>query len=352
MHLIKGNIKSILLFLILLFSALSVNCNKNKGESSNNLDLTTLDTVAVKVSRTIISDISIIKTYTGTLEGEDQANIVSKIPERITSIKVNVGDQVTEGQILIELDKTGASSQFYQAQAGFLNAEKDMKRMKALYEEGAISQQLLDGTKTAYEIAKANFEAAKSSVELTSPINGIVTAINPNVGDLANPGMVLMTVASINRMKILFNAGEADVPNFAMGQSAEVFSELKPDLIQKGKIFQISKSADIQSRSFELRASFQNTNDKWFKPGMFCRVNVELKNKKNILVVPMESVLTNQNNTSVYIVKDGRAHLITVEAGISNGKLTEILNGLQNNDMVVTVGANNLKEGSVVHISD
>jgi RND family efflux transporter MFP subunit len=352
MHLIKVNIKSLLIFLILFFSALNINCNKNKGESAKDLSLANLDTVAVKVSKTSRSNIAVVKTYTGTLEGEDQANIVSKIPERITNIKVSVGDKVTVGQLLITLDKSGASSQFYQAQAGFLNAERDMNRMKALYEEGAISQQMYDGTKTAYEIAKANFDAAKNSVELTSPINGIVTAINPNVGDLANPGMVLMTIASINRMKVLFNAGEADIPNFAIGQPAEIFSELKPDLIQKGKVSQISKSADIQSRSFEVRAAFQNTYDKWFKPGMFCRVNVELKTKKNILIVPVEAVLTNQNITNVYVVKDGRAYSRKVETGISNGKITEILSGLQKDETVVTLGTNNLKEGSVVHISE
>jgi RND family efflux transporter MFP subunit len=346
------NKKIIFFIFILFFTLLSINCNKNRGEKVKDMNLATLDTVAVKVSKTLLTNIASVKTYTGSLEGENQANIVSKIPERITKITVNIGDQVSEGQLLITLDKSGASSQFYQAQAGFLNAERDMKRMKALYDAGAISQQMYEGTNTAYEIAKANFEAAKNSVELTSPISGIVTAINPNVGDLANPGAVLMTVASINMMKVLFNVGEADVPNFAIGQRAEIYSELKPELIQKGKVSQISKSADIQSRSFELRATFQNTSDKWFKPGMFCRVNVELKNKNNVLTVPVEAVVTNQNNTTVFVIKDGKAFIRKVSIGVSDGKVSEILNGLKEGETVVTLGANNLRDGSVVHISD
>ena len=344
--------KKIIFFIFLIFfTLLSLNCNKNRGEKVKDMNLATLDTVAVKVSKTLLMNITSVKTYTGSLEGENQANIVSKIPERITNITVNIGDQVSEGQLLITLDKSGASSQFYQAQAGFLNAERDMKRMKALYDAGAISQQMYYGTNTAYEIAKANFEAAKNSVELTSPISGIVTAINPNVGDLANPGAVLMTVASINMMKVLFNVGEADVPNFAIGQQAEIYSELKPELIRKGKVSQISKSADIQS-SFELRAAFQNTSDKWFKPGMFCRVNVELKNKNNVLAVPVEAVVTNQNNATVFVIKDDKAFIRKVSIGVSNGKVSEILNGLKEGETVVTLGANNLKDGSVVHISE
>lgn len=330
----------------------SISCGQKKAEETKDLNLANLDTVAVKVAKSAISDIKLIKTFTGTLEGDDQANVVSKIPERITGIKVHIGDQVKTGQLLITLDKAGASSQFYQAQAGYLNSEREMKRMEALYNEGAISQQMFDGTKTAYEVAKANFDAAKSTVELTSPITGIVTAINPNIGDLANPGIALMTIASINKMKVIFNAGESDIPNLAIGQNVEIYSELKPELIQKGKISQISKSADIQSRSFEIRAAFQNTSDRWYKPGMFCRVNVELKNKKGVLTVPVEAVVTNQNNTSVYVIKNGRAYLRKVTTGINDGKIAEILNGLQKDETVVTLGTNNLKDGGVIHISE
>jgi RND family efflux transporter MFP subunit len=153
-------------------------------------------------------------------------------------------------------------------------------------------------------------------------------------------------------MKVLFDAGEEDVANFAIGQSAEIYSELKPALIQKGKISQISKSADIQSRSFELRAIFKNTSDRWFKPGMFCRVNVELVNKTNVLSVPNAAVTVRENTKSVYVIKDGKAFMRIVMTGITDGRQTEILSGISQGEIVVTLGANNLKDGSVVHISD
>ncbi len=344
--------KIILLFLFLsLAGFLNINCG-NKGGKTEEKSLTMLDTVAVKVSKAGMNDIRVLKTFTGTLEGEDQANIVSKIPERITEIKVHVGDYVKTGQLLITLDKSGASSQFYQAQAGFLNAKRELDRMEALFKEGAISQQMYDGTKTAFEIAKANFEAARNTVELISPIGGVVTEVNHSVGDLANPGLPLITIANINKMKVIFDAGEEDIPNFAIGQYAEVYSELKLDLIQKGKITQISKSADIQSRSFELRATFTNTSDKWFKPGMFCRVNVELKNKKNILTIPSSAITVIQNTKSTYVINGHKAYIRKVETGITDGKQVEILSGLKNGDTIVTLGMNDLKEGSTVFISE
>ena len=348
------NINKIILsvFLLYIMVILSSGCG-SKGENKNReKDLTQLDTVAVQVYRASLNDIKLVKTFTGTLEGEEQANIVSKIPERIISIKVHVGDNVKAGQILITLDKSGASSQFYQAQAGYLNAEKELTRMKSLYDAGAISQQMYDGTKTTYDVAKANFDAAKNTVELTSPINGIVTSISPNIGDIANPGIPLIVVASINKMKVIFNAGEEDVTNLVIGQNVEVYSELNPDLIQKGRITQLSKSADIQSRSFELRAVFPNTSDRWFKPGMFCRVNVELKNRKNVLSIPNTSVTVIQNEKNIYVVNGNKASVRKVETGITDGSFTEILSGVKEGESVVTLGLNNLKDGSVVHISD
>ncbi len=340
------------IFLLAAAALFSFHCGKKNEAKIEEKSLTELDTVAVKVAKAEIKDVRLVKTFTATLEGEEQANIVSKIPERITEIKVHIGDYVRAGQLLIALDKSGASSQFYQAQAGYLNAEREMNRMKALFEAGAVSQQMYDGTKTAYEISKANFDAAKSTVELTSPINGVVALINPSVGDLANPGVALITVASINKMKVLFDVGEEDIPNFAIGQNAEVYSELKPELIQKGKISQISKSADIQSRSFEIRAVFQNTSDRWFKPGMFCRVNVELQNRKKILTVPNTAVTVIENTKSVFVINNKKASLRKVEIGITDGKFTEILNGIKDGETVVTLGTNNLKEGSTVFISD
>jgi len=342
---------SFLLF-ILLTVFLNFNCGKKTDDKNVEKSLTQLDTVAVKIVKAGKGDIKLVKTFTGTLEGEEQANIVSKIAERITSITVHVGDNVKTGQLLVTLDKTGASSQFYQAQAGYLNAEKELGRMKALYEAGAISQQMYDGTKTSYDVAKANFEAAKNTVELTSPISGVITAINPNVGDLAAPGAPIITVASINKMKVKFDAGEEDVAGFAIGQNAEIYTELRPELIQKGSISQISKSASIESRSFEIRAVFQNTSDRWFKPGMFCRVNVELKNKKGILAVPNSAITVMQSNRCVFVVSSGKASLRKIETGITDGKMTEIISGVQDGELVATLGINDLRDGSCVHISD
>ena len=325
---------------------------KSKNENDVNDKTQYTDTISVEAQTVKTGELSTTKTFSGTLEGEEQANIIAKIPERIMKINVKVGDYAKSGDILFELDKSGAQSQFYQAQAAYLNAQKNFERMQNLLKEGAVSQQAFDGIETQYEVAKANFDAARSTVEITSPLSGIVTAINVNIGDLANPAMPLATVANIGRMKAKFNVGELDVPSFFVGQSVEIYSEIKSDIVQTGKVFQLSKSANVQSRTFEMQAIFPNTSDKWFKPGMFCRVKVNMTTQKNALTIPMAALVKTDKTDGVYTINGDQAQFQPIETGITDGTLVEVKSGLKEGDKIVTLGMSNLKNGTVVIVTN
>ncbi len=351
-HLLENTFKVLVLSGLIFSVAIIQSCGKKTQENPQTDKTKFTDTISVEAAKVESRELSLSKSFSGTLEGEEQANIISKIPERIMQINVKVGDYVSAEKVLFVLDKGGASSQFYQAQAAYLNAQKNFERMQNLLKEGAVSQQAFDGTQTQYDVAKANFEAAKSTVEITSPLSGVVTAINVNIGDIANPAIVLATVANISRMKSVFSVGEGDIPSFYVGQSAEIFSEINPDIIQTGKIFQLSKSASIQSRTFEIRAVFTNTKDKWFKPGMFCRVTVNMKTKNGALAIPMAAVVNNNNSSGVFLITDNKVSFKQITTGMTDGKYVEVLSGLSLSDKIVTLGMNNLKDGSVVIVSN
>ena len=348
---LENQFKVLMLAVLILLVVVLQACGE-KAQENNRPKTEYTDTISVEAENVQLRELNLSQTFSGTLEGEEQANIVSKIPERIVGIKGRVDQYVQAGTVLFELDKGGASSQFYQSQAVFLNAQKDFDRMKSLFNEGAVSRQALDQAQTGYDVAKANFEAAKSTVEITSPLSGVVTAINVNIGDIANPAIVMATVANISRMKAKFNVGESDVPSFYIGQPAQIFSEMKPDVLQEGKIFQLSKSANIQSRTFEMQAMFSNTKDRWFKPGMFCRVNVNMKTKKDALVIPLAAVVKLNNSDGVYLINDGKSYYKSITTGLTDGKFIEVITGLNAGDKIVTLGMNNLKDGTVVVISN
>jgi RND family efflux transporter MFP subunit len=350
---LKYSLKNIIFLpALILLAALVMGCGASKKEEPDTSPGTEAVSrvVPIEIGVAERKNLSVMKTVSGTLEGEEQANIVPKISERIMEIKVHVGDAVQAGQVAIVLDKGGASSQYYQSEANFKNAEKNLQRMKSLYEEGALSLQALDGTQTQYDIAKANFDAARSSVELTTPISGIVTAVNISIGDLSSPGAVLATVARINRMKVIFNLNESDAVNLGLGQKVKVYSESRPDVKGDGQLSQLSKSADVQSRSFEIKALFPNTADKWFKPGMFCKVEIQISGRTNSLLIPNSAIQSDGATDRVFVIRGGKAYSLVVQLGVTDGTNTEIIKGLSERDTVGTVGINNLREGSSVNI--
>ncbi len=340
---------SVALFALLL-AAILPGCSGEKRPGSDPSSQQPARIIPIEVATATRQKLMVSHTYSGSLEGEEQANIVAKLSERVTALPVHVGTAVQAGQTIVALDKSGTTSQYYQAQASYKNAEKTAQRMKSLYAEGAISAQTLDGAQTAYDVARANFEAARSAVELTTPIAGVVTAININVGELSTPGAVLSTVARIERMKITFNMNETDVANIRVGQKVTISSEMNPAAQMSGSIIQISKSADVRSRSFEIKVLFPNTANHWYKPGTFGTVTVEVSPAGTPVVLPNSAVQSDGTTSSVFLIRNGIAHPQTVVTGVSNGDATAILQGVNPGDTVATVGANALKDGSVVSI--
>jgi membrane fusion protein (multidrug efflux system) len=337
---------------LLLISISGPGCGpaKNAPPPGGKTGDTVAQAVPVGVARVERVNLAVEKVFSGTLEGEEQANVVSRISERVTGLKVHVGEPVRAGQLTILLDRGGASSQYLQMRANFTNQEKSLERMKSLYKEGAVALQALDGTQAAYDIARANFEAARSNVELTTPIDGVVTAVNVSLGDLTTMGQVVVTVAKINNMKVTFDINETDVANVTLGQKVSVFSEAAQGSKVEGKIIQLSKSADIRSRSFEVKAMFPNNADRWYKPGMYVKVNVAVSPHDREVVVPNLAIQSDDTGSRVYLVRSGRSYRRQVRLGVTDGVVTAALEGLAEGDTVATVGVNNIRDNGYVKI--
>jgi len=319
----------------------------NKSEQQNTA---VEEAVPVEVTKVEKQTISENKTYSGTLEGVEQASIVSKIAERVIDIKAQVNSYVKKGQVLIQLDRSGATSNYLQAQANYENAKKNYERMQALLKDGAISQQQLDQAQTAFEVAKANFESSKSTVDLESPINGMVTDLNANIGDWVTPGMQLATVANIQQMILKFYVTEGEVANLNLNDSVKIYSEFNKERAVTGRISEISRSASSEARSFQVKAKFKNTKDNWYKPGMFINVDITLASQKNVLVVPAQAVIFENNKNIVYKIVGKNAISVDVNTGLSNENIIQITSGLKEGDTVVTAGMNNLSDSTSVSI--
>ncbi len=331
--------------LIVIYLAAGCGSNNNK-ESKNSNSLTE----TVKVTKVKKGSISEEKTYSGTLEGIEQASIVSKIAERVKSINGEVNDYVKAGSVVIQLESNGAGSNYLQTKANYENLKRDYERMKALYNDGAIAKQKLDQTKTALDVARANYQASESTVFLTSPINGIISDLNVDIGDWVTPGMNLATVANVSEMILKFYVTETEVGKIRMGDTVRVYSEYAPSKSVTGRISEISRAATSDSRSFQVKVKFKNTKDKWYKPGMFVSADVVLESHKDVLIVPTTSIIFTNNRNIVFTVDNNIATSVDVQLGLSNEKNTEVAKGLRNGETIVTQGMNNLSDSTEVSI--
>jgi RND family efflux transporter MFP subunit len=341
------------LLLLLLVPLLLWSCSTAEKSTANEAENKNVTTTAIPVvvEPVLYDNFSLTKNYTGTFEGGQQANIVAKISEIVDEIPVRIGDEVKKGQVVAKLNRQGASSRYFQAESAYKNAERTAERMRALFDAGAVSRQTLDDAQTQFEVASAEFEAARGLVDLTTPISGTVTAIEMNVGDAAAPGMTLVTVADVRRMKIVFYAAESDLRFLKEGFPVQVYSELRSDMKREGKLVQIAKSASVSTRTFEAKATFDNTEDHWFRPGMFGLAQVVYTTSEPILSIPKTAVVRDEGGNSVFLVEGNKVRKQSVQLGVSSEFLIEV-SGLSNGDSVVSMGTNQLDDGAAITMID
>lgn len=304
--------------------------------------------IPVSIDTVAVGSISESIELTGTVQGIVQSDLISKTTERVVRVGASVGQRVSKGQVLVVFDTSNPMAQYRQAKAALDDAEKDFARMQALLEQGAISEQMFEKTQTGLEVARANFEAARSIVEVISPIDGVVTSVNVTEGETVGIGMVVCTVARYDRVKVIVQASEADLQQLSAGAVAFVRTSDGGEV--PGTVSMMSSSADPGTRTFRVEVTADNTS-RVLKPGSFATVAVQAAHKKEAVVVPSSCIVTRDGRLSVFVVSaDGNAELRRVTTGLFNSETVEILDGLKPGERIVVSGYELLRGGETVKI--
>jgi membrane fusion protein, multidrug efflux system len=305
--------------------------------------------IAVQAQVIQSSNEDVVKTFTGSLEGERQAVLYSKLAEAVDKVRVHEGQNVRQDEILMSLDKFGASTRYSEVLSRLQNAEKTYKKMEYLFKEGAISESQHDDAKTAYEVARANLDAVQRMIEVSSPIDGTVTSVDVSPGDFVGMGQKLATVATVKKLRIKFGVNAASIGFFAKGADVTITSDMIAQTGQ-GKVTAVAESADPMNRSFQVEALIDNAEG-YFRPGMFVKVNIVQERLNNVLTVPRTAVITLDNKYTVFTAVNGiaRKHEITLGQDL-DGRVVAI-SGLAVGDTLITLGQTYLEDGYKVSIS-
>ena len=313
------------------------------------------ETVAVDMNPTVsVQQVSARQvpqtaTYTSTVQAYVKNNIAPQMAGRITKINVEIGDFVKEGEILAEIDK----AQYLQAQLQLQNQEVDLNRLRSLYEAGGLSQSDYDAIEMQYKVLKTQVDNLLENTVLRSPINGVVTARNYDVGDMYSMSMPIYTVEQIVPVKLLVGISEADYTKVKKGDSVEIVTDAFPDMTFYGSIDKIYPTIDPATRTFIVEVVVKNPY-RTLRPGMFARVTVNFGSNNNV-VIPDVAVVKQQGSGErfVYILNDdGTVTYQKVTLGRRMGAEYEVLDGVRNGAKVVTGGQIRLKDGIKVNVNE
>ncbi|SHK38259.1 efflux RND transporter periplasmic adaptor subunit [Tepidibacter formicigenes] len=362
---------SLLLILILIFTVPLAGCKKKKEVKEPEEKVISVETKKVQKG-----DINLKTTLSAKVAPIEEASVVPKIPGKVAKINIEIGQKVNKGDVLFTLDKTDMLNVVKNAEAAYNmavanlkireeqieNARTNYERMKFLYEQGAISKQQfeqyeLQASSTNLEVAKAQVEQSRVALEnaksslvdttVTSPISGVITAVNINEGEMASSAMPAVSIANLDKVVIETDISEYLINKVKIGDSVDISIKSAGKENFKGKITALSPATSQGSMTYPIKIEIDNKN-KLIKPGMFGEVSIVTEKKEKVITVPSEAVIVKEGNDVVFTVEDNKAHMKNVSLGIDNGEYVEIIKGVKEGETVVIKGQNYLDEGSKV----
>ena len=327
---------------------MTAGCGNTSSKKTETVEVTVADPT-VSVAQVFVREVPQEAVYTSTVQAYVKNNIAPQMAGRITKINVEIGDFVKEGQILAEIDK----AQLLQAQLQLQNQEVELQRLKSLYEEGGLSQSDYDAIQMQYNVLKTQVENLIENTTLRSPINGVVTARNYDVGDMYAMSMPIYTVEQIKPVKLLVAISESEYNKVKKGDSVEIKADALPETTFNGKIEKIYPTIDPSTRTFTAEVVVAN-NYNSLRPGMFARVTVNFGSSRNV-VIPDVAVVKQQGSGErfVYILnEDGTVNYQKVLLGRRMGAEYEVLEGVPSGAKVVVGGQIRLKDGIKVTVNE
>lgn len=264
------------------------------------------------------------------IEATKQAVVATQVAGRIVEVRVEAGQPVKAGQVLMRIDAREAAENVAAAKAQLAQAEANFQRTQNLFRQKFVSQAALDAAEAALKSARAQAAAAgagASHATVTAPIAGIVAQRHAELGDLAMPGKPLVTVFDPRGLRAVANIPQYRLKEVRQAQIARVeFPEDKSRRWQDGARIEILPTIDAQSHTATARIYLAQTEG--LAPGMAARVHFVVGQAKT-LTVPKEAVLRRGEIAAVYVIGGPRPVLRQVRLGeaVADGEI-EVLAGL------------------------
>lgn len=349
------------LLLTLLAVVLCVGCSKPPE--------TTESSPAVPVEVVVMQPEALHETavLTGILAAYRVVDVVSEVTGTIESLHKDVGDRVRSEAILATVNKDVSRQSLRQAEAAqtaararYLVAHSDFLRDSTLHTMGDISESAFEIGRMTWKAARADLKAADATRELAArqlretdiraPFAGYVSRREVELGSFVSPGMPLFRIVDMDSLRLILGVSQRNIPRVQCGMEVQVRAEAFGARLFHGRVRSVSPEADKATRTFPVEVILDNPEGHPLKDGMIVRAGLTLECLIDVIAVAREAVLRQGDREFVFVVEDSVSHRRDVRTGRMVAGRYIIEEGLRPGDRLVTVGLENLREGSRVLI--
>ncbi len=334
---------------------------------------------AVPVETSSISDQ--IRSF-GTISAQDVVNINPQVSNRVTQIHADLGDTVSQGDMLAKIYDLPyqdayeqARAQYRQSQSSFQRDSVQFRRQEQLYESNAISSTEFDEARATYNSSLAQLEASEAALTqsredlentaIRSPVDGVVMSRNIAEGDIATTGEAAFEIANLVGFEVRLNLPVQDWEEVTVGLPVDLQRSNHQQNIAEGVVSRISPHLNEETGLGEVVVSLIDASSS-VRQGMLAESRIILENRENTIVIPRSAMIENvetyiepETNTvelrrtySVFVAQgDTVATRKELTLGLEQGERVEVINGLETGEKLIITGQSSLRDGAPIRIA-
>jgi membrane fusion protein (multidrug efflux system) len=345
---------TIIATLSLTASALLSGCGTGEAAVSSEESILAATPVTVEVAQPFRADIYATYEATATITSDADAPVVARATGEVVEILVEEGDRVTKGQVLARLDGERLRLEMLAAKANLKQASTEYERNIDLHERGLIAASTFDALQYDLEELDATYELKKLAYDysnIRAPISGVVSSRDIKLGQHLSKNDSAFRITDTMELIAHLQIPQSELSKFAAGNAASIEVASMPDEGFTATIARISPTIDTRNGTFRATALISNAEGN-LAPGMFGHFTISYEQHTDALVIPAEALIDEDDENTVYVVDDGEVVRRNVKIGIAADGNIEILDGLNENDVIVVVGHSGLRNGSKVLASN
>ena len=353
------------LVLLVLAATFAAACGtENSTASAQAAASAEVPVIDVAVVRVTAGTVESALDISGTLAPRSRVGLKPKLPGRLDRILVDIGDRVTEGQVVATVDRGEVDAQvdaavaaigvakagIESAEASLANAISEHDRATTLFDAGALPRQRLEAAETARraataqrDLAKATLAQAEAAVRrarevqrdttLYSPVSGFIVERNYDPGAIPGDRPVVV-VADIRQLKLEAGVSEMEAGRLKTGMPARVSVQAKPGETFTGQVAAIVPEVDQRNRHFRIEVRVPNAEGALLA-GMYASARLVLAQADQALIVPREAVVARDGQRMVLKVTGDTVAPVAVVEGLSDGRVVQFVSGLAAGDQVL-----------------